>query len=63
MTSMQTYFGTGNILLGVFFAKLETLNCRRVTLEKRDRLVNVFFEIVEMLEHSLLCMHFSEKHL
>ena len=54
MTSMQffswqisDYFRTltGNIFLGVFFVKLEILNCRLLTLEKRDRSPKTFLNM------------------
>ena len=61
ISSMQTYSGTGNILLVFCYAgnsELQTGNVR-----EKGPSCKRFFEIVEMLEHSLLCMHFSEKHL
>ena len=43
-----------------FFVKPEILNCRPVTLEKRDRFAKDFFENAETLEHLFFSEHFQE---
>ena len=43
------------------FIKSEVLNCRPVTLEKRDCFAkDFFFEIAEILEHLFLSWHFQK---